>query len=332
MIRGKKVGLSCGVCFIILLVFVSQSSALFARDIRKAKGFISAGIYTRAISLLETAVLEKPTNAEAHFLLGISYIYNGNVRHANDVFENAVMLNRDYGIDIGREYKKAADKAFIRADLRSACSFFQKAAAYDPEIGKGAGYSLFTTVGNKTGNAEYYERCTIDPEGSSQKKQQTELGTLIFSAQELAKQESVDLQKDTSEHVQDEGVNRSSEDYSMNVVFEKNYTFDDAFDKKYGQIKTIRFGQDDVRVGDKIEVVTRLKNGGYFKGKEIGIWNGDMNNLKWERTKNGYYSEKVKKTQKGSFTISLSKRRDVRVLVRVERIIIRKADVALAGT
>ena len=107
---------------------------------------------------------------------------------------------------------------------------------------------------------------------------------------------------------------------NMIVVFEKRFTYDDAFDKKYGQIKTIKFEDDDIRVDDQIEVVSQLKGSNIFKGREIGIWNGDTDNLKWIATKNGYYSEKVKSTKRGAFTISLAERRDIEVIVRVKRL------------
>ena len=63
-----------GAFFIALFIFVSDGNALFDSNVDKAKEFLQAGMYPQAIALLEKEINDNPTNAEAHFQLGICYI------------------------------------------------------------------------------------------------------------------------------------------------------------------------------------------------------------------------------------------------------------------
>ena len=59
----KKRGLLFIICFFILFIFVSQSSAIMGQDLKKAKNFMEDGNYAQAAGLLEKAVLENIMNA-----------------------------------------------------------------------------------------------------------------------------------------------------------------------------------------------------------------------------------------------------------------------------
>jgi tetratricopeptide (TPR) repeat protein len=319
MNERKKLIILLSVFLLVIFIFVSPGHALFKRDMKKAKGFINDGSYAKAIPLLEKAVLEHTVNAEAHFLLGISYINNDNLRYAGEVFSSAVRLEPDYGTDIGREYKKAADRAFVRGDILSACSLFEKALEYDQVIEKRETHSIYSVIDGETGSAEFYKNCNVVSQVPVRKQNQTknDQSQLAIEKRSVREPEKIESEiKQFIKHKKNEYL--SSSRYSV-VVFEKTYTFDDAFENIHGQIRTIKFGKDNIRIGDQIEVVVQLKDGSKFRGKEIGIWNGDKNRLIWERTKNGYHSEIVKETQKGIYTISLAKRRDITVVVRIQR-------------
>jgi hypothetical protein len=105
----------------------------------------------------------------------------------------------------------------------------------------------------------------------------------------------------------------------MKIIFEETYTFDNAFEKNYGQIKTVKFEEDNIQAGDEIEVIARLKEGDKFTGKEIGIWTGEDRGTGWVQTRHGYYTETVEKLKGDNLIISLAKRKDVEVTVRVKR-------------
>ncbi len=66
-------------------------------------------------------------------------------------------------------------------------------------------------------------------------------------------------------------------------------------------------------------MITKIKDGSKFHGKEIGIWKVENNSSHWVKTKNGYYTEKVKEIRKDSFIISLAKRKDIKVTIRAKR-------------
>ena len=338
----------------LLAVFIlaPNGHTLFKRDINKAKKFIAEGSYQKAIPLLETAVLEQITNSEAHFLLGVSYFNNNYTDDAAQVFDFTVLLEPDYRDDIGQMYKEASIRSLERGEVLTACTLFEKAVEHYPMIEKGTK----TVFSGEARNIEYYKKCITDTIGRSKDLSLTEIEIPIFSShgltdkkingiarntisikgnlqqkhinngivihgmQQLTAKESEDLHSITGVHVKQHVVSDYYMKPKMKVVFEKRFTFDDAFDKKYGQIKTIKFEKDDIRVDDQIEVVSWLKGTSIFRGSEIGIWNGDKENLKWTATKNGYYSEKVKDTQKGTFTISLAERTDIEVIVRVKRL------------
>jgi tetratricopeptide (TPR) repeat protein len=352
MNKIKKNNIILLISFLAIFVLAPHGQALFKRDMKNARKFIAEGSYEKAIPLLETAVLERITNSEAHFLLGVSYFKNNNTDNADHVFELTAQLEPDYRDDIGRMYKEASIRSLNRGEVFIACSLFEKAVEHYPLIEKGTK----TVLSGEARNIEYYKKCITDTIGRSKDLSLTEIempifrshgfpdkkvneisgsaisikgspehkqannGIVIHGIQQLPAKASEDLHRVTRVHVKQDVVSEYYMKPNMKVVFEKRFTFDDAFDKKYGQIKTIKFENDDIRIDDQIEVVGRLKGSHIFRGREIGIWNGDKDNLKWTATKNGYYSEKVKGTKKGAFTISLAERRDIEVIVRVKRL------------
>ena len=70
----------------LLLASVSPCFALFSNDVDKAKEFMAAGMYPQAIELLKKRINDKPTDADAHFQLGISYVNTGNYGGADERF------------------------------------------------------------------------------------------------------------------------------------------------------------------------------------------------------------------------------------------------------
>ena len=94
---------------ISVITSVSVGKAFWNRDVKKAKEFMQAGMYPKAIELLNKRIIDKPADAEAHFLLGICYIKTGKIRDADQRFASAVRLNSGYG------YKKISK--YINPDL-----------------------------------------------------------------------------------------------------------------------------------------------------------------------------------------------------------------------
>jgi len=133
----KKMFLPYVVSLALIILFVSPAHALFNTDVKKAKEFMSAGMYPQAIELLNKRINDKPTDAEAHFQLGVCYINTGNYSRADQRFGSAVKLKPDYGYQIGGKYKKVGDEALNKGNTGRAQSLYQKAVQYQPDLKSG---------------------------------------------------------------------------------------------------------------------------------------------------------------------------------------------------
>ena len=95
---------------------------------------MTAGMYSQAIAPLQKRIAEKPTDAEAHFLLGKCYIYTNNFSRADERFTSAVRIQADYGNKIGELYKKLGLEQLEKNRINSAKRLLSKAIRYQPEI------------------------------------------------------------------------------------------------------------------------------------------------------------------------------------------------------
>ena len=101
---------------------------------KKAKEFMAAGMFPQAIELLKKRINDKPTDAEAHYTLGVCYINTGNFSQAEERFASAVRLEPDYGFKIGGDFKKVADDALKQWDLDQAERLYHQALKYNPKL------------------------------------------------------------------------------------------------------------------------------------------------------------------------------------------------------
>jgi len=319
MTKPHRLSLLTTIYFLALFIFASHAYALFSSNVDKAKEFMQAGMYPQAIALLEKEINDNPTNAEAHFQLGICYINQNNYSSADERFSSAVRLKPDYGYKIGKEFKKAADAALKKGSLSTAETLFDEAIEYDPSLKK-QGYDFFIALGDRAQSAHYYDRALQYEQGSEEKKKKIGFKFLKLAVNEWPGSRSESLKQKASLLVGDKIVQNVFPAAYTKVVFEKIYTFEDAYDKEYGQIQTIKFGEDDVRIGDQIEVIAHIKGSDTFSGDEIWIWRGEEFNPMWVPTKNGYHSRPVETFESGKyFVISLGGRKDVEVKVRAKR-------------
>ena len=123
--------------FIILGFALVLTTYAFAwGEVKKAKEFMEAGMFPQAIELLNKSITDKPTDAEAHFQLGVCYINTGNFGSAGQRFGSAVRLNSDYGYKIGGEYKRVGDKSLNSGKYSQAKRLYQQAVKYQPNLRK----------------------------------------------------------------------------------------------------------------------------------------------------------------------------------------------------
>jgi len=130
----KKAAFILLLSLFFLITLASPSNAIFDSDLDKAKKFMQAGMYPQAIALLDKRINDKPTDAEAHYQLGICYINTGNHSGADERFGSAVRLKPEYGYKIGGEYKRVGDKHLKNGNIKRAQTLFQKAIQYKPDL------------------------------------------------------------------------------------------------------------------------------------------------------------------------------------------------------
>ena len=88
MTKLHRLTLFATIYFLALFIFVSNVNALFDSNVDKAKEFMQAGMYPQAIALLEKEINDNPTNAKAHFELGICYVNQNSYNSADERFAN----------------------------------------------------------------------------------------------------------------------------------------------------------------------------------------------------------------------------------------------------
>ncbi|WKZ32806.1 MAG: tetratricopeptide repeat protein [Thermodesulfobacteriota bacterium] len=146
------------VFMVCALLFATES---YASNVSRAKEFMKAGMYPQAIALLEKEIYgdetnqatANPANAEAHYLLGVCLVQNGNFSQADERFASAVKLNPEYGYKIGDVYKDAGKSLLSTGKLAEANELFRKALSYEPSLRKEIALFIFET-GKRYGNDE----------------------------------------------------------------------------------------------------------------------------------------------------------------------------------
>ncbi|MBW2037660.1 MAG: tetratricopeptide repeat protein [Deltaproteobacteria bacterium] len=157
-----------------LIMLIAVPSLVFGwGEVRKARKFMKAGMYPQAIAVLEQRINDSPDDEDAHFELGVCYIYTGNLSAADARFESAVRLEPDYGYKIGVEYEKAGTEALKRGGVNRALTLFSKAVTYQPALRKEiakkcfqAGVAALDRVPPEDGNRSkslFEAACRYDP-------------------------------------------------------------------------------------------------------------------------------------------------------------------------
>lgn len=313
----------------LLFVFSSQAFAIFGSDVSKAKEFMKAGMYPQAVSLLEKVINEKPTNAEAHFQLGICYIYQKSINQADERFSSAVKLNAQYGYKIAKTFKQGADDSASKGNIGNAGMLFSKAIQYDPKYKK-EGYNFYKRLGDYLSSNDAKVDCyTKASEFATNEVQRKKLGLNIvkIAALNWPSEKSDQYQKIAARLIGQEQVNEFFPGYQDVVIFEtpKPLTFSDAYEKEHGQISAIDFSLYPIQAGDLVVIIAKTVKMDKFTGDEIGICRGKNATPQWDETTNGYYSKTSERSiSTGTFEVSLGGRKDVEVTVRVTRKVLQK--------
>jgi len=118
----------------VLLAFPSY--AFWDSDVDKAKEFMQAGMYPQAIELLEKRINNEPTDAEAHFQLGLCHFHTGNYSEADNRFSSAVAFKPGCKETIAQKYKKAGFDSLEKGQGQESTRLFETAIKYQPSLRK----------------------------------------------------------------------------------------------------------------------------------------------------------------------------------------------------
>ena len=148
---------------LFLSTFLTPAHALFDNEVDKAKDFIKAGMYPQAIEQLQKRINDKPTDAEAHYLLGTCYMHTGNYGATEERFKSAVRLKADYGYKIGGEFRQAGSAALSRGQVQQAQGLFAKAVQYQPDLKQEIASECQNTgsLALKQGNLDQAQGCFL---------------------------------------------------------------------------------------------------------------------------------------------------------------------------
>ena len=113
-------------------IAIAVSHGCGQRPTDAAEDFMAAGMFEQAAALLEQEVLDSPTNAEAHLLLGLTNLSMGYSRSAEGNFQSAVRLDPALGERIG---ERLLDLAQRTADPGPGTRrLLDTAIRYDPSL------------------------------------------------------------------------------------------------------------------------------------------------------------------------------------------------------
>jgi len=99
----------------------------------KARNYVEVKMYEEAIPLLEMEVQEHPKNAEAHFLLGKSYLHTDEEEKAEISFNRAIKAQPIFKTQVANEYKELGIKLLEEGELDQAKDRFDKIVNFESE-------------------------------------------------------------------------------------------------------------------------------------------------------------------------------------------------------
>jgi len=307
----KKTPLHLILITFLLLCITSTGYALFDSNVDKAKDFMKAGMYPQAVSLLEKEINKKPTNAEAHYQLGVCFINQGNIRKADERFSSARRLKSDYAIEISKEYEKAGVENLNKSNVSKANALFRKAVEYQPALKQeiasllfDAGKSALNESNSNSADVLLSTAHFYDPslEKDIQKVKQAYGEKLLAIAKDKPKEERKKYIEEANKYVSQEFIDAVFPPPTWKTLFKQEYNGNGYGKKDY--IRTAEFGKD-VQKGDKI-IVT----GTSFEVWDLGEW----------KKSTGKFETITQNTKKGVF-VGVKTSKGEKFIVQVQRLV-----------
>lgn len=99
--------------------------------IEKARDYVKFSMYEDAITLLEKEIKEHLKNAEAHFLLGQSYLHINEEEKSEVSFNRAIVIKPTYKAQVAMEYIKSGKKILEEYNYEHAERRFEQALRFE---------------------------------------------------------------------------------------------------------------------------------------------------------------------------------------------------------
>jgi len=115
---------------IFLMIFLFSCGP---KTMDKARNYVEVKMYEEAIPLLEMEVQKHPKNAEAHFLLGKSYLHTGEEEKAEISFTRAIKALPIFKSQVANEYKELGIKLLEEGEFDRAKERFDQAVNFAAE-------------------------------------------------------------------------------------------------------------------------------------------------------------------------------------------------------
>ncbi|MFA5145684.1 MAG: SPOR domain-containing protein [Candidatus Omnitrophota bacterium] len=136
------------------LYVLSFTPLSYALNLDKAKSYILEGDYKSAISEGERLLAQDVSSDELYYILGISYLKDGNFLRASDIFE--IILREFKGSAFSDEAKLGlGDTYFLRGDFVKAEGYYKDLINSNPHTRlKAQAYYRLSQAGYKSGNTQ----------------------------------------------------------------------------------------------------------------------------------------------------------------------------------
>ncbi len=278
-----------------LSVPLQSHAGLFETNVDKAKDFMQAKMFPQAIALLEKEINEEPTNAEAHYQLGICYINKGSFSRADERFASAVALDSQFGQQIGKEWKSAGSQELNKGNISSAERLFSKAVDYQPSLKSSiAGSFVSTGEANPSIALKCFESALRFSPDNQETKKKIGIEYLKAAAQAWPNGSHKSLKEKATNILGEAKVQEVFPAPYDKVVFEQTFSHSDPKNKEW--TRTFAWSEK-FQPGDLIQILTKSANG---PGK-IYVYRGKEFTPKMTKVTSGEYKQKIEEFEVGKY-------------------------------
>ncbi len=228
-----KILFTLSICIFFIPTFIFTASACVESDIQETDKLMAAGMYDKAISILEKCINYELSGPEVYYGLGTCYLNINKFEKADRHFIAAEKLDIKYAKTVGETYKEAGIKSLTTGKVKEAAILFDKAIGYDSALRESIAESSFQR-GVKTLNKVYFD-LAISLKSNYQKKI---FSFIIDKANESSDKKCVNLYK-LAAYYCDKTCDRIKQAGSRLVRLANSIEKKNAFDARIDKYKNI---------------------------------------------------------------------------------------------